>query len=235
MEPEPQTGDSPYESSPRVRPGDIADIALEEVERERQRRKDERAARRKAGRSAEPPTPLQRRVEQVFREEFQSSGRSKVSLDVRDVAIDDASQSAVIKEFVHAEASGNLLMQGRQIAELQLGEISEEAARQAQEKGSQDLRGKRHVLPSNTMRHALNKHGVGNERDPSQEGITADDIARFPEYVNAAGEVSKPRVRRNGSVTIKFTKRVNGTYVVVELLRNDDTLEFFDMWKKKAH
>jgi hypothetical protein len=97
-----------------------------------------------------------------------------------------------------------------------------------------DIRGKRHVIPSDRIRHALNTHGVGNEKDPKQEGITADDVSRFPDLVNDA-KVTDVRVRGDNSVTITFEKRVNGTYVMVELLRKDDTLEFFNMWKVKAH
>jgi hypothetical protein len=118
-EAEPSSGE-PKEKPPRIRPEDVVDIAREEVERERQRRKDEKAARRNAGRSNEPPTPLQQHIVEVFRDQFRSSGHSKVSLDIRDVAT-DAPQTEIIKEFVHSEASGDLLKPGTEVAELRLG------------------------------------------------------------------------------------------------------------------
>ena len=232
----PEPEGEPQEKSPRIRPEEIANIARGEVERERQKRKDERATRRNAGKSNEPPTPLQRRIADTFRGRFQESGRSKISLDVRDVAA-DAVQSDVIKEFVHAEADGSLVNAGEQVAELRLDEISSDAVTRVLEKsgGKHDLSGKRHALPSDRMRHALNRHGVGNEKDPRQEPITPEDIAAFTEIVNQADKVNHIRTRGDRSVSIEFEKRVNGTYVIVEMLRKDDLLEFYSMRKVKAH
>jgi len=113
------------------------------------------------------------------------------------------------------------------------GEIRDDHADQILKILGVDVRGTRHVIYEEDIRHIMKGHREGKETREDQLPITKEDIERVPEYVRSAQTLTA--YIKNGEKRINYEIRRNGTIVIVENYRNKaGELALKTMWKKKA-
>jgi hypothetical protein len=95
-----------------------------------------------------------------------------------------------------------------------------------------DLEGYEHVISNDGFRHIHIRHGEGYETDPTQRGVTENDILLIPEitrnFDNAVPFKTKKGVR------VKYIKRIDNEYYYVETIasKNNELIPK-TMWIKK--
>lgn len=96
-----------------------------------------------------------------------------------------------------------------------------------------DLDGYELKLTADETRHAIKKHGEGNETDKKQAGLTPQDFARLPELWRAPDEVLPGDPQKPG--TLKVTKDIDGilTMVTWRMSQKNKTVYLQTLWKKK--
>lgn len=104
-----------------------------------------------------------------------------------------------------------------------------------QEKTGINTTGYSHYLSSNDLRHILNQHGEGAEKQGDQIPIIERDLEKIPDILMSPQDITKGNpTQREGLPTIRYIKPdVDGTYVVVEVIRErGKKLVVKTMWKK---
>lgn len=137
--------------------------------------------------------------------------------------------SADIKKFINA-ALKNPAKHLRMV----LGKVSNAEAEAIKKATGMDVQNFTHVWFSEDVRHIKNRHGVGNEKDKRQIGLTQEDIEKAIDVIKSPDRIEKGTTD-NGRESIRFMKaNSNGEYTVVEVVSNDEKqLAIKTMWNKK--
>lgn len=137
--------------------------------------------------------------------------------------------SADIKKFINA-ALKNPAKHLRMV----LGKVSNAEAEAIKKATGMDVQNFTHVWFSEDVRHIKNRHGVGNEKDKRQIGLTQEDIEKAIDVIKSPDRIEKGTTD-NGRESIRFMKaNSNGEYTVVEVVSNDKKqLAIKTMWNKK--
>ncbi|MCX7781776.1 MAG: hypothetical protein N2491_12880 [Negativicutes bacterium] len=111
--------------------------------------------------------------------------------------------------------------------------VDEEAAL-IKERTGIDVKGYRHVLQSNNLRHILLRHGVEKEQDKTQVPISEADLELIPDILNSPEVIEKGAPTKQGTPSILYKKTdVSGTKTVVEVVSsNKKKLIVKTMWRK---
>lgn len=137
--------------------------------------------------------------------------------------------SADIKKFINA-ALKNPAKHLRMV----LGKVSNAEAEAIKKATGMDVQNFTHVWFSEDVRHIKNRHGVGNEKDKRQIGLTQEDIEKAIDVIKSPDRIEKGTTDK-GRESIRFMKaNSNGEYSVVEVVSNDKKqLAIKTMWNKK--
>ena len=137
--------------------------------------------------------------------------------------------SADIKKFINA-ALKNPAKHLRMV----LGKVSNAEAEAIKKATGMDVQNFTHVWFSEDVRHIKNRHGVGNEKDKRQIGLTQEDIEKAIDVIKSPDRIEKSTTDK-GRESIRFMKaNSNGEYTVVEVVSNDKKqLAIKTMWNKK--
>ena len=137
--------------------------------------------------------------------------------------------SADIKKFINA-ALKNPAKHLRMV----LGKVSNAEAEAIKKATGMDVQNFTHVWFSEDVRHIKNRHGVGNEKDKRQIGLTQEDIEKAIDVIKSPYRIEKGTTDK-GRESIRFMKaNSNGEYTVVEVVSNDKKqLAIKTMWNKK--
>lgn len=137
--------------------------------------------------------------------------------------------SADIKKFINA-ALKNPAKHLRMV----LGKVSNAEAEAIKKATGMDVQNFTHVWFSEDVRHIKNRHGVGNEKDKRQIGLTQEDIEKAIDAIKSPDRIEKGTTDK-GRESIRFMKaNSNGEYTVVEVVSNDKKqLAIKTMWNKK--
>ena len=136
---------------------------------------------------------------------------------------------ADIKKFINA-ALKNPAKHLRMV----LGKVSNAEAEAIKKATGMDVQNFTHVWFSEDVRHIKNRHGVGNEKDKRQIGLTQEDIEKAIYVIKSPDRIEKGTTDK-GRESIRFMKaNSNGEYTVVEVVSNDKKqLAIKTMWNKK--
>lgn len=137
--------------------------------------------------------------------------------------------SADIKKFINA-ALKNPAKHLRMV----LGKVSNAEAKAIKKATGMDVQNFTHVWFSEDVRHIKNRHGVGNEKDKRQIGLTQKDIEKAIDVIKSPDRIEKGTTDK-GRESIRFMKaNSNGEYTIVEVVSNDKKqLAIKTMWNKK--
>lgn len=137
--------------------------------------------------------------------------------------------SADIKKFINA-ALKNPAKHLRMV----LGKVSNAEAEAIKKATGMDVQNFTHVWFSEDVRHIKNRHGVGNEKNKKQIGLTQEDIEKAIDVIKSPDRIEKGTTDK-GRESIRFMKaNSNGEYTVVEVVSNDKKqLAIKTMWNKK--
>ena len=137
--------------------------------------------------------------------------------------------SADIKKFINV-ALKNPAKHLRMV----LGKVSNAEAEAIKKATGMDVNNFTHVWFSEDVRHIKNRHGVGNEKDRRQVGLTQEDIEKAIDVIKSPDRIEKGATDK-GRESIRFMKANNkGEYTVVEVVSNDKKqLAIKTMWNKK--
>lgn len=137
--------------------------------------------------------------------------------------------SADIKKFINA-ALKNPAKHLRMV----LGKVNNAEAEAIKKATGMDVQNFTHVWFSEDVRHIKNRHGVGNEKDKRQIGLTQEDIEKAIDVIKSPDRIEKGTTDK-GRESIRFMKaNSNGEYTVVEVVSNDKKqLAIKTMWNKK--
>lgn len=99
--------------------------------------------------------------------------------------------------------------------------VSDSFADRVQELTGIDVHGFTHSIVDDNVRHALSRHGQGNESRPGQIPITEKDLASLPEIVSSPDSIRLAGTSRvGGQPVIVIEKQMpDGTTVAVEEIR----------------
>ncbi len=98
-----------------------------------------------------------------------------------------------------------------------------------------DVRGFKHTLTNEGIRHILAKHGSVQERSRGQIPVSAVDFAQVPAIVRRPDSIAPgPASKANGQPRLIFTKVIDGvTYTCIgEIQRGKRRIEVVTLWKK---
>lgn len=137
--------------------------------------------------------------------------------------------SADIKKFINAA-----LKNPAKHLRIVLGKVSNAEAETIKKATGMDVQNFTHVWFSEDVRHIKNRHGVGNEKDKRQIGLTQEDIEKAIDVIKSPDRIEKGTTDK-GRESIRFMKaNSNGEYTVVEVVSNDKKqLAIKTMWNKK--
>ena len=98
-----------------------------------------------------------------------------------------------------------------------------------------DVRGYKHVLNANGIRHSWNNHGKGHERKKDNIPLSREDYNRYIDTLDAPTRITKGNASNRGEFTVKYIKEYpDGTMYIVELLSGENkTLQTKTIWKKQ--
>ncbi len=116
--------------------------------------------------------------------------------------------------------------------EISLGRATPQTVEAAQ--ALADLNGYELKLTADEARHAINRHGEGNETRPDQVGLVPEDFAAVPDLWRAPDEVLPGAA--NKPDTLIFKKESGGTLTMVTWRMNPakKTIFLHTLWKKKS-
>ena len=147
----------------------------------------------------------------------------------------DAEQ--VIEKIAEAQLSG-AIKTNQPAVQLNLEDVGDVFAARVKKDTARlgrpvDVSGLRHAIDTQSIRHAFNRHGPGNERSSKNEPISPEVVSVYLDVVRNYDEITDVRTI-GGAPRIKFEKRVDGVAIVVEEMRTaEGTLSFFSMWIEK--
>jgi hypothetical protein len=113
-------------------------------------------------------------------------------------------------------------------------DVSDAEAAKIRAATGRDVRGYKHTLDQDTIRHIEKRHGAGREQRPDQEPITKADYAKIPDIITSPDKIEAGRSSR-GLPTIKYTKKIGSDHMFVEEeWTAQRRLVAKTFWKKKA-
>ena len=89
------------------------------------------------------------------------------------------------------------------------------------------------TIDTNQINHTWNRHGPGGESDPTQVPVSPEAVAAYIDVVETFDAV-EGGIRASRTNRLTYTKQINGVIYVIEELRREGSLAFFDMWIKKS-
>ncbi|MFH6786307.1 MULTISPECIES: phage portal protein [Methylobacterium] len=98
-----------------------------------------------------------------------------------------------------------------------------------------DVRGFKHTLTNEGIRHILAKHGSAQERSRGQIPVSAGDFAQVTAIVRRPDTIGPgPASKANGQPRLIFTKAIDGvTYTCIgEIQRGKRRIEVVTLWKR---
>lgn len=102
---------------------------------------------------------------------------------------------------------------------------------------NEDLSGCKRFMDVYAIKHCISNHGFEKtEKSRGQEAITLDDFENVPLVLKSPDKVEYAGKNRLKQDLVRYTKRMNGLYVVVEAVRvkkQGNKLYFQTMWKRK--
>lgn len=115
-----------------------------------------------------------------------------------------------------------------------LGKVSEEEAAAIKKATGLDVEGYVHIWSSNDVRHVFRRHGVGNENQEDQIGLTPEDIVEAVQVIQSPHKIEIGSPSNEGLPSIRYIKKQpDGTITVAEVVRDaKKTLSIKTMWKK---
>jgi leucyl-tRNA synthetase len=119
---------------------------------------------------------------------------------------------------------------------LALGVVSAGQAGRLREQTGLELGGFTHVLDNYAVRHIFKKHGDDSfEQLRGLVGVTAEDFLHLPETLANPDRIESLGKNERGLDLVRFTKRWNGTLLVVEEIRvSRNLLAVVTVFKKPA-
>lgn len=92
-----------------------------------------------------------------------------------------------------------------------------------------------HSIRGSEVRHILNRQ-TEYELSEDLEPVTAEDIKSIPELIASSDRMKVKKDRKTGRVGIQYSKRVNGTFVMVSVTATKkEKLRVTSMRKHKLH
>lgn len=118
--------------------------------------------------------------------------------------------------------------------EMMLRAVVDEEATLILERTGINVKGYRHVLQSNNLRHILLEHGIGKEQNENQVPLTETDLALIPDILNSPEVIEKGTPTKQGVPSIRYEKTdSSGTTTVVEVVSDSKKkLIVKTMWRK---
>ena len=115
-----------------------------------------------------------------------------------------------------------------------LGKVSKEEAAAIKKATGLDVEGYVHIWSSNDVRHVFRRHGVGNENEEDQIGLTPEDIVEAVQVIQSPHKIEIGSPSNEGLPSIRYIKKQpDGTITVAEVVRDaKKTLSIKTMWKK---
>ena len=115
-----------------------------------------------------------------------------------------------------------------------LGKVSKEEAAAIKKATGLDVEGYVHIWSSNDVRHVFRRHGVGNENQEDQIGLTPEDIVEAVQVIQSPHKIEIGSPSNEGLPSIRYIKKQpDGTITVAEVVRDvKKTLSIKTMWKK---
>ena len=135
-------------------------------------------------------------------------------------------QANLIKDFVERA------LRDRQFkGDVSFGVATPETVDKA--KAFRDLTGYKLLLTADEARHTIDTHGVGNEADKKQEGLTPADIARVVDLWRSPDEVVLGN-QEEVPGSLKFTKNIGGllTMVTWRISEKNKLIRLHTLYKK---
>lgn len=119
---------------------------------------------------------------------------------------------------------------------VEIGKVSEKTAKEIKNLGF-DVAGYSHNLDFSGVRHAIKRHGQGNEKDKNQMPVIESDFLKIPEILETYDKVSYGGKSKIGKDVLKYEKEYSdGTRFYVEEIRTGKktlTIETMYIHKKK--
>jgi hypothetical protein len=113
--------------------------------------------------------------------------------------------------------------------------VSPETAAKIKAATGRDVAGYHHFVDPDGLKHINDRHGVGRERQPGHEPVTAEDIEKIPDIVAHPDKVEDGGISGRGLPQVKYTKQYNGTtFYVEEEWRKEKVLAAKSMYKHSA-
>ena len=113
-----------------------------------------------------------------------------------------------------------------------LGEVDSEIVKEAQKHGL-DVHGYKHVIDTSSVRHILNEHGVGKEKDKKQIPVTEKDFEKIPEIIETYDELEFGTTTNRGTNAVTYIKVYDKrVYYVEEIRTGRKQLAAFTMYIK---
>jgi len=117
---------------------------------------------------------------------------------------------------------------------LKLGKVSVSEAKVIRTSTGLDVEGYEHVWKSNDVRHIEKRHGIGNEKQAGQIGLSKEEIVEAIYAIKNPNKIEKGTPTNNGEPSIRFVQNTgNNYYTAVEVVRDaSKTLSIKTIWKK---
>ncbi len=132
-------------------------------------------------------------------------------------AVNDGTSAGALKGWETRRAgiaSINSVLKG-ETHKADYAEVTESEAARIQKETGRNVRGFKHSIDQNSIRHISNQHGPGRERRPGQSAITHEDFAKIPEIVSNPDKIESGITAR-GLPAIKYTKKIGTDHMYVE-------------------
>ena len=137
-------------------------------------------------------------------------------------------QRRIIEEYENASDQevldfvNDVLLGKNQLSYVTIAFIPEKASEQIFELTGKKVVGNRVVLDRNAIRHIENRHGTNGKHDQSMKSIS--DVARMGYVIRNYDSIrydgltttAHPDENGNPSPMVSFSKRIDGTYYVIE-------------------
>ena len=176
----------------------------------------------------------------IDKKAHRESGLTKQQiLDIETLLPDILRQELKANGYVFAHEAKEFIAESLNINNapktLLLRQVSDKEVRSIMKVTGIDVSGYSHALNSSDIRHILNSHGVGKEKQKDQIPLTEDDLSLIPDILDSPEEITKGSPSYRGEPTIRYIKSdPSGSYTVVEVVKQKGKLlSVKTMWKKR--
>jgi hypothetical protein len=113
-----------------------------------------------------------------------------------------------------------------------IGRVSKRSGRKITKASGVNVTGFRRYISEHSLRHVLNDHGVGKEKDPRNVALTDKDIELIPDILLHADKIGPGHYK--GS--IRYEKTYSHRHVIIEIIKSSKKklLELKTMYIIKA-